>query len=213
MISAFVFAMVTQPRLQNKAFEDRVVRYETEDKTNPPKPEGIVFAGSSSIEFWKTLKQDFPGQNVINRGISGCHISDDVAFVDRIVTPYKPKLVVFFAGTNDIAGGKSAETVFNDYKTFVASVHAKLPATRIAFIAVTPAPSRMDKWDVDRAANRLIADYSLGDPSLIYVDAYSPMVTPEGGPRNELFNSDRLHPNALGYAIWKDLITPLLPWN
>src|SRR5271154_5358846 len=84
-------------------FEADIRKFEAADAVNPPRPGGIVFVGSSSIVRWKTLAQDFPGYNVINRGFGGSEISDSVRFADRIVTPYKPKMIVFFAGTNDIA--------------------------------------------------------------------------------------------------------------
>jgi len=48
------------------------------DRTNPPAPGGIVFVGSSSIRLWSTLKQDFPGLNVINRGFGGSQLEDSV---------------------------------------------------------------------------------------------------------------------------------------
>jgi hypothetical protein len=34
-------------------------------------PRTIVFIGSSSIEFWKTLSQDFAGHQVLNLGKAG----------------------------------------------------------------------------------------------------------------------------------------------
>jgi len=33
-------------------------------------------------------------------------------FADRIVLPYKPKVIAFYAGDNDVAKGKSAKLVF-----------------------------------------------------------------------------------------------------
>ena len=41
-------------------WERRIVLYEEQDHQQPPKPEGIVFVGSSSIVGWKTLTEDFP---------------------------------------------------------------------------------------------------------------------------------------------------------
>ena len=39
----------------------------------------ILFTGSSSIRFWATLKSDFPGHNVINRGFGGSEMTDLVS--------------------------------------------------------------------------------------------------------------------------------------
>lgn len=192
-------------------FEDEIVAYETVDKTAPPAKGGIVFVGSSSIRMWQSLKQDFPGRNVINRGFGGSQISDSVRLADRIVTPYAPKMIVFFAGTNDIAAGKSAETVAADYKAFVEKVRAKLPNVRILFLSLTPAPSRQSMWPEFRKANALVKAYSATDPHMAFIDFYDRMVTSEGGPRPELFIQDQLHMNLHGYSIWRKELVDWLP--
>jgi len=38
------------------------------------------------------------------------------------------------------------------------------------------------------------------------------MLNESGGPRPEIFVSDRLHMNADGYKIWKKVVGPFLPW-
>jgi lysophospholipase L1-like esterase len=190
-----------------------ILQFENMDSRFPPAKGGVVFIGSSSIAGWRTLKQDFPEHNVINRGFGGSHLSDSVEFAQRIVTPYEPKLVVLFAGTNDIASGKTAETVFSDYQAFIAKVQAKLPKARIAYISISPAPSRWNKLEEIKKANRLIRDYTLKDRNLIFIDTFSSMVTDTGGPRPELFVEDQLHLSPQGYAIWKDAVAPFLPWG
>ena len=192
-------------------FESEIRKFEAEDAKNPPAPGGIVFVGSSSIVRWKTLKEDFPGYNVINRGFGGSEVSDSVRFADRIVTPYQPKMVVFFAGTNDIAAGKSAQTVFADYQQFVGKIRAKLPKAPIAYISISPAPSRWSKIDVIKKANGLIQNYSKRQRNLLFVNTYPRMVDANGGPRPELFVSDQLHMSPAGYAIWVKAVRPILP--
>jgi hypothetical protein len=36
----------------------------------------VLFVGSSSIRFWKSLPKDFPKYHVINRGFGGSQIED-----------------------------------------------------------------------------------------------------------------------------------------
>ena len=192
-------------------FESDIRKFEDEDAKNPPVPGGIVFVGSSSIVRWKTLKEDFPTYNVINRGFGGSEISDSVRFADRIVTPYKPVMVVFFAGTNDIAAGKSAATVFDDYRQFVAKVKLKLPDTVIAYISISPAPSRWAKLAEIKKANSLIQRYSRRQRKLLFVNTFPKMVDANEGPRPELFVADQLHMSPAGYAIWVEAVRPILP--
>lgn len=212
VLAALLIAGIPAKAGQGEApFEADIKKFEAEDAKNPPKPGGIVFVGSSSILRWKTLETDFPGYNVLNRGFGGSQISDSVRFAERIVTPYKPRMVIFFAGTNDIAGGKSAEMVFEDYKQFVTKVQAKLPATKIAYISISPAPSRWSKLDEIKKANGLIKEYATHHKNLLFVDAFPEMVDSKGGPRPELFVEDQLHLSPKGYEIWVRDVKKILP--
>jgi lysophospholipase L1-like esterase len=195
---------------QEPPFENEIKAFEAADKVNPPKEGSVLFVGSSSIRLWTTLKQDFPQYDTLNRGFGGSAISDSVRNVDRIVTPYKPKAIVFFAGTNDIWSGKTPETVAMDFKTFVDRARLKLPTVPIAFISLTPAPSRWSKIKEVRRTNDLIRAYCSATPNLRYIDAYPALVNNIGGPRAELFVADNLHMNAKGYAIWKEIVVPVL---
>lgn len=194
-------------------FEDEIKAFEAQDAKKMPPQGGILFVGSSSIRLWKTLAQDFPKHPVINRGFGGSAISDSIRYTPRIVLPYKPKMIFFFAGTNDIASGKTPETVFNDWKTFVAGVKEKLPQTKIAYLALTPAPSRWNKIAEVKKTNELIRDWCLVTPGLIFVETFPYFTTSDGGPRPDLFVSDQLHLNEKGYDIWRKLVAPLLPWS
>jgi len=184
--------------------------FDAADKTNPPPQGAVLFIGSSSIRLWTNLAQAFPGHKVLNRGFGGSQLSDSVAFVDRIVTPYKPKLVLLYAGDNDIASGKSPERVLNDFKAFVASVHAALPETRIAYIAIKPCPAREKYLDQVRTANLLIQKYAVSESRLLFADVFTPMLTKEGRPRADLCIKDGLHPNAQCYDLWASIIRPIL---
>lgn len=181
------------------------------DQAHPPAPGGIVFVGSSSIRLWQTLAADFPGQNVLNRGFGGSELADSVFYFDRLVAPYRPRIVVLYAGENDLAGGgRTPEQVVADFAQFRAKLQAALPAARLIYISCKPSPSRASAWDKFRAANALIAAACAQDPRCAFVDVFPAMLDAQGAARPELFVGDRLHMNADGYAIWKKLLTPLL---
>ena len=191
-------------------WEPEIKAYEAADSTNPPPHNGIVFVGSSSIRLWKTLARDFPEFKVINRGFGGSAIADSAAFAERIVLPYQPRMVVLYAGDNDLAGGKPPEQVTADFKVFAQKIHAALPKARIAFIAIKPSPARWNLAKKIKAANRMIESFCRQDERRIYIDVYQPMLGADGQPRAELFVEDRLHMNAAGYALWTELIKPRL---
>jgi lysophospholipase L1-like esterase len=164
--------------------------------------------GSSSIRFWKTLAQDFPDKQVINRGFGGSEISDSIAFADRIIFPYQPRMVVLYAGNNDIALGKSPERVIADFKKFLKLMHRKLPQARIAYISIHPNMSRWHLRDKSQAVNKAISE--IKDKQLTFINVWPAMLGEDGKPRPELYMPDKLHLNAKGYELWTSIVKPYL---
>jgi lysophospholipase L1-like esterase len=124
--------------------------------------------------------------------------------------PYKPPVVVFYAGDNDLAAGKTPAQVLTAFQSFVATMHRDLPATRIVFVSIKPSIARWSIVDQMRAANQLVRDYVRTDDRLSYVDVFTPMLDASGQPRRELYIEDGLHMTPAGYAIWRDLIGPAI---
>ncbi len=191
-------------------WEKYIARFEAADKKQMPQPDGVLFIGSSSIRMWKTLEQDFPGLPVINRGFGGSQIADSNHFAGRIVHPYKPRQIVLYAGDNDVAGGKSPETVLADFQQFLKTVRAKLPKVRVSFIAIKPSLSRWKLSGKMAMANSLVRDACGKDKRLDYIDIWQPMLDDNGKPRPDLFLGDGLHLNAKGYALWTSIVKPHL---
>lgn len=191
-------------------WEKAIAAFEASDRTNPPPCGAIVFVGSSSIRLWKTMEQDFPEHRVINRGFGGSQIADATAFASRIILPYQPRMVVLYAGDNDIAAGKPPEQVLADFRAFVRTLHRADPQLRVACIAIKPSLKRWNLVGQGRAANRRIADFCRKDSRLIFIDIATPMLGADGRPRQELFVEDGLHMTPAGYAIWRDAVRPHL---
>jgi lysophospholipase L1-like esterase len=191
-------------------FAAEIAAFEASDKTNPPPRNAILFTGASSIRKWKTLARDFPDHKVINRGFGGSQIIDAIYYFDRIVTPYHPKMIVFYSGGNDINSGKTPEMVVDDFKTFVQKVETTLPDTKVAFISINASPVRWKDVEKVKQANRAIAAFMAKSDRRMFIDTYSAMLDANGRPRPELYLQDRLHPNAKGYAIWTSVIAPYL---
>ncbi|MDI1335642.1 MAG: SGNH/GDSL hydrolase family protein [Lacunisphaera sp.] len=185
-------------------------KFTAADATNPPPQGAVVFVGSSSIRYWTTLAEDFPGIATINRGFGGSEMADSAFYVDRIVSPYHPRLVVVYAGENDIAAGKSAASVLADFQAFRRQVHAALPATKIIYLAMKESPVRATVRPQVREGNRLIAAACATDQRCTFVDVAAPLLDAKGGYRPELFREDQLHLRPAGYAIWTKVLAPYL---
>ena len=187
-------------------FSDVVNGYKSADSLQRPRPNSVLFVGSSSIHGWKSLAADFPEINVVNRGMGGSHMSDLIYFMDDIVYPYSPNAIVVYEGDNDIAAGKTPETVLADYNTFVSGVLEKWPEKPIFFISIKPSLARIDHMENMAKANALIKARTEEVENLYYIDVFSPMLGEDGSPREDIFGHDGLHMNEIGYALWTDVI-------
>ena len=190
-------------------FSKQIKEFLKWDSQNSVPDDAVLFIGSSSIRMWQTHKS-FPELKVINRGFGGSHTSDAIYFADKIVFPYKPKMIVFYEGDNDIASGKTPKRVLQDYKTFVELVDKKLPKTPIIFIAVKPSSSRWSVWPKMKEANDMIKSYSAKNKKLFFADMAAPLIGKNGKPDDSLFLEDLLHLNEKGYAVWTGILKPVI---
>ena len=156
------------------------------------------------------MEKDFPGLPVLNRGIGGSELADSVYYFDQLVASRHPRLVVLYAGENDIALGRKPEQVAGDFRAFCAKLDQMLPHARLICIGMKPSPSRAKHLEAMKRANALIAAECAGDPRRTFVDVFPLMLDQSGRPRPELFRTDQLHMNAEGYAIWIRVLAPLL---
>ena len=204
----FSFGAVAKDSDHGKWYAD-IQAFEAADKTNPPPANAVLFIGSSSIRFWKTLSTDFPAYRVINRGFGGSDLDDATAFADQIVTPYHPAALVIYAGDNDIEGGDAPEQGRDDFADFVVKVRRAQPDLPIAFIAIKPSVARVALLPQILQANALIRDWAATQKNVTFLDIVPAMLDAQRKPRPDLFLPDGLHMNAKGYALW---VAQVAPW-
>ena len=212
VLACLSFVPVTRAADDDAKFakwEKEIAAFEAVDQKLPPVKGDILFVGSSSIRMWD-VKRSFPELPVVNRGFGGSQIEDSAHFAERIIGVHEPRAVVFYAGDNDIASGKSAERVAGDFENFVAKVRGKRPETQILFIAIKPSPSRWKHIETQRAANQKIREFCERGERLTFIDISPPMLGKDGQPREEFFLKDRLHMTPAGYAVWNEQLRPHL---
>ena len=204
MFPALLLIVAVQPAEAERfaKWEKEVAAIEKRFKDAAPKPGGVMFVGSSSIRLWD-LEKSFPGKGYLNAGFGGSESRDCTHFVPRLVTPFAPATIVFYAGDNDIATGRKPEQVAADFKAFCAAVHKDLPKCRVLYIPVKPSVARWAKFDVQKKANALVKEYCGGAN---YIDTVPAMLGPDGKPSPDLFVKDGLHMSAAGYEKWSVLV-------
>ena len=194
-------------------WESKVAAIESRYDKNLPK-EVIVFYGSSSIRKWETLETDMAPFTAVNHGFGGAKVADVTYFVDRLVTPFEPKAVVLFVGTNDINGtsevSKSGEEVFQSSKNLFLALQSQLPGTPIYYISISPSKARWKVWEEANAANLMISDYASKTDLVTFIDTSSLLLGGDGLPNDDFFVWDGLHLNAKGYEVWTSAVYPVL---
>ncbi|MEO7052370.1 MAG: SGNH/GDSL hydrolase family protein [Rhodanobacter sp.] len=187
-----------------------IAAFEAQDQAHPPAADAVLFIGSSSVRFWKTLANDFPEVKTINRGFGGSEIDDATYFAERIVAPYHPRAIVIYAGDNDLADGDSPARVRDDFAAFVRKARTLDPGVPIAFIAIKPSVARRALLQQIRDANALVRQYADSQPGVMWLDVFTPMLGKDGQPQARWFIGDGLHMNADGYALWVSIVRPWL---
>jgi lysophospholipase L1-like esterase len=196
--------------LDPERFEPEIRKFEEADRATPPPRGSIVFVGSSSIRRWDTLSRDFPGVPVLNRGFGGSEASDVLRYASRVILPYRPSRIVFYAGDNDLARGKTPAAIAADVKRLWQLLAAELPQARMAIISVKPSLARWSLVSQTRETNQLLRRLADSDPRLTYIDVFTPMIGPGGTPVPEHFVEDGLHLTPAGYRIWTTAVAPFL---
>lgn len=190
-------------------WEKDVSAFEAADAASPAPKGGIVFVGSSTIRLWDVGRY-FPDLKILNRGFGGSELADSVRYIDRLVLKHEPRLVVLYAGDNDISAGRLSEQVAVEFERFVRAVHSKLPQTRILYLAIKPSLLRWIQVDRMHAANEMIRAICERDDRLAFLDFGNAMLGWDETPRRDLFVEDGLHLSHQGYQIWSAVLRPFL---
>ncbi len=195
-------------------FEWEITRFEEQDKINPPPKEAILFAGSSTIRYWKTLKEDMAPLTVINRGFGGSRISDVIHYIPRIIFPHQPSVIVFYAGENDLIRmvrmiPKTPQQVTDDFKNFCQIVYKEFPDILIFFVSIKPPKRRIKFRKEMEKVNELIEEYCNSAKYISFINIV-PILSEEGKIKKGISRWDGIHLNKKGYKLINSVIKPIL---
>ena len=162
-----------------------------------------ILFGSSTFKDWNNAKQDLSISNLSNLGFGGSTLVSCRTYFNRIVVPFNPDTMIFYAGDNDIGSGTTADELLSEFMLFTSEVTEKIPHTRCFFVSIKPSVFRKDYLEIILEANDKIkkAINHLGQWK--YIDLCSPML--ETG-YEKFYGEDPLHMNVLGYSLLSKLI-------
>jgi len=187
-----------------------IQRFLDNDKTNPPPKDGIEFIGSSIFRNWTTVAEDMAPLPAFNRAFGGSRTTDVNAYIEKIVLPYKPSIIVYYCGSNDVLDGASGQEIFANFREFEMRVHRALPNTRIYYFAINRAPDKRNRWDVVDQANSLAKQYAYRTANLDYIESNTVLFDAKDEPLTALYKPDGLHFNPPAYVEFTKLIKPVL---
>lgn len=181
-------------------------------KILPTSTDDIIFMGDSITDRaeWADM---FENPNIRNRGISG----DRVRWMfDRydVIARGKPAKLFFCAGINDLRSGKTkSHDVVIMIAELITRFHKMSPDTKIYIQSIlpmnldTPQQEKFKESTLNQRidnCNKWLAKWCI-DNDYTFINVASALKD-ANGQLNEKFTVDGLHPNALGYLIWKDII-------
>ena len=195
-----------QPARGPERFAPEIEAFAAADRAQPPPPCGFLFVGSSSIRFWRTLAVDMAPIPIINRGFGGSTVADVDALFDKVVTPYRPRAIIFYAGENDLSAGKTPAQIVADFARFMDLKTRALGQTPVWFISLKPSKQRWAQLAQQGEVNDAVKAHAARRHDLHYIDIVSTMI--EGGKPKEIFIGDGLHMTPEGYVLWTNVIRP-----
>lgn len=170
----------------------------------PNTKSAIIFLGDSITDGceWDELLGD---ESIKNRGISGDVTQGVLDRLDEILIGQPGKLFLMI-GVNDLAQGKTVESIVNNIKAILDRTQAESPNTKIYLQSLLPVnpdfgkfKNHVNKQAEILAVNQQLAKLAQGNCE--YVDLYSRFVS-EDDKLNPIFTNDGLHLTVAGYQQW-----------
>ena len=191
-------------------FEAEIQKFEHADSLRAPAADAVLFVGSSSLRKWTDLAAAFPEWTVVNRGFGGSTLADVNHFFDRVIRPYRPRVLVLYEGDNDLAQDQTVEQLTAQFRAFLDRLTAELPGTAVVLLAVKPSPKRLSYLAAQRALNHELLRLARTRSRVYFADTFSPLLKEDQQPDPQWFESDQLHLNPAGYARWIPVVRAAL---
>lgn len=192
--------------------KERCATLSAEIAKAPPKDGSIICIGSSHMAFWKTITEDLAPLSVHNHAIAGSKMTDAADyFADALAIPYKPRAILLYEGSNDLATGGSPETVLAAFKKLHSTIRSTLPNTRFYVLGLVPSPGkRFANFETFRQTNKLLKNECASQAGMVFIDTTSPLLAEDGTPKMECFIPGDIHMTQAGYDIWKKCVAPII---
>ena len=153
---------------------------------------------------------------VANLGVNGYTSADLIREELPALDALEPEFATVLIGVNDVVQGVPIETYEANVVTILDALLDRLPADRIATVAVpdyTVTPSGADYGDPRQqhdaiAASNAVMDRLAGERGIAFVDILD--LSLRAADDRSLVAMDGLHPSGAQYALWVERIRPVV---
>lgn len=185
-----------------ESFESKASNYDS--KADEKENYHVMLAGSSSMENWDTSTEDMNPIVSYNHGIGGTTVTQWTnKLLDRLITPYSPKIVVYYVGVNDIINSNNTgAATANNLKALFNKTHQRLPNAHVFYVLINKLPGYPNSQADFDVANNAAIEFSNSNDWLTCVDAGKGLLKDNGEPHYAYFRPDGLHMSRYGYVIW-----------
>jgi len=180
----------------NKMNKD-IAFYIQEDKLQVKKQINLLL-GSSSILNLKPKNHLNCGE-WLNRGLGSSHISNIISYLNSTVLIIKPRLIIIYAGENDLSNGKTIDSVYKDYIKLLTLINQLYPLSKIYIISIKNSPKRKRAWNSFTEFNQLIYELSLVKERITFFNVND---TLDHSNKSQHYLKDGIHLTSRGYYLF-----------
>lgn len=192
-------------------YQGDINRYQKENKRLKDLSCDVLFLGSSSINLWDTIYEDFAPLKLIRRSYGGATLRDMIYNYNTIAKGYTPKSILLYV-ENDLGNhkeGVNAVKCFDLFRIFIDKLKKDYPNTPLIVVSLKPSQHKADQLKDQLLVNALLEENATAQ-GYTYVDITKVMYDEAGNLRTDIFKADNLHMNAAGYKLWTAILKPLL---
>lgn len=165
----------------------------------------VVMVGDSLTDYaeWSEM---FPDVAIVNRGIAGDTTEGLLERLDSVIAT-GADIALIMIGVNDIGPGVSAEQIYLNYEKIVLRLleNGIQPCIQSTLLV---GRTQHGKNPVIAALNKRLVALAERE-KLTYIDLNA-RIAPSGELETQYASGDSVHLNAKGYAVWREMIAPIV---
>lgn len=188
-------------------------------KNRDSKPSGVLFFGDSITE-WYDIEKYYPHIKIkYNSGVAGSTSESLMWICDEAVIKYKPKVMVFLVGTNDLGNTnmRSPREIAMNVRNLFELITRNLKDIKIIHVSTLPcneelhgetAGKIMRSNKIIKTVNDEYLEMIKSFKNVTFINAFEKFIDKETNNIKDDFSEDGLHLTKDGYDLLTEIIKP-----